>query len=337
MNAFALPIAAMLCASVVAAQDRGPIIDMHLHASALSEWNVSPPVGICAPFEHYRVRDPAKPYAAWFEEFYLKGPPCAEPVWSPTTDEEVMRQTLEIMRRRNIYGVLSDAPDRVASWHAAAPDRFYRGFKFILGVENHVSPDSLRRLVGRGAVEVFGEISNAYDGIAPDDPRMAPYWALAEELDIPVAIHVGASPPGEPYAGYGARARLESPLSVEEVLVRHPRMRVYLMHAGYPMLDDLLAVLAMHPQVHVDIGSIVFGLPRPEFYRYLERIVEAGFVHRVMFGSDQVVWPAVIERSIAVIEEAPFLSEEQRRDILYYNAARFLRLSPQEIARHHAR
>ena len=43
----------------------------------------------------------------------------------------------------------------------------------------------------------------------------------------------------------------------------------------------------------------------------------------------------MIERSIAIIEEAPFLSDEQKRDILYNNAARFLRLSEEEIARHH--
>jgi hypothetical protein len=37
------------------------------------------------------------------------------------------------------------------------------------------------------------------------------------------------------------------------------------------------------------------------------------------------------------IEAAPFLSEQQKRDILYNNAARFLRLSDAEIARHHGR
>jgi uncharacterized protein len=45
----------------------------------------------------------------------------------------------------------------------------------------------------------------------------------------------------------------------------------------------------------------------------------------------------VIERAVAVIEEAPFLSDEQKRDILYNNAARFLRLTEEEIARHHGR
>jgi predicted TIM-barrel fold metal-dependent hydrolase len=64
--------------------------------------------------------------------------------------------------------------------------------------------------------------------------------------------------------------------------------------------------------------------------------VDAGFGDRIMFGTDQGIWPDLIEVSIRAIEDAPFLSEAQKRDILYNNAARFLRLSPAEIARHHA-
>lgn len=56
-----------------------------------------------------------------------------------------------------------------------------------------------------------------------------------------------------------------------------------------------------------------------------------------MFGSDQMVWPQAIEVAIDSITTAPFLTEEQKRDILYNNAARFLRLSQDEIAQHHGR
>jgi len=48
-----------------------------------------------------------------------------------------------------------------------------------------------------------------------------------------------------------------------------------------------------------------------------------------------MVWPEAIERSIFAIDEAAFLSEDQKRDIFYNNAARFLRLSQEEIAKHH--
>lgn len=187
----------------------------------------------------------------------------------------------------------------------------------------------------RGELQVLAEVTNQYAGIPPDDPRMEPYWALAEELDIPVGYHIGTGPPGAIYLGAaGYRARLHSALTIEDVLVRHPKLRVYIMHAGYPLLDDLLAVLYAHPQVYVDVGIIVYNQPRPAFYRFLQGIVEAGFGDRVMFGSDQMVWPETIERAIDTIEQAPFLSSAQKRDIFYNNAARFLRLSPEEIARH---
>lgn len=116
--------------------------------------------------------------------------------------------------------------------------------------------------------------------------------------------------------------------------MRHPRLRVYVMHAGYPRLDEMLAVLQAHPQVYVEVGAIVWHVPREDFYRYLRALVEAGHGKRVMFGTDQLQWPDLIERAVAVINETPFLSEAQQRDILYNNAARFLRLSEAEMERH---
>jgi predicted TIM-barrel fold metal-dependent hydrolase len=129
---------------------------------------------------------------------------------------------------------------------------------------------------------------------------------------------------------------MHSALTIEEVVVKHPKLRVYIMHAGYPMIDDLLAVLYAHPQVYVDIGIIVYNQPHAAFYRYLQAIVDAGFGNRVMFGSDQMVWPGAIERAISVIDQAAFLTDQQKRDIFYNNAARFLRLSKEDIVRHHS-
>lgn len=159
-----------------------------------------------------------------------------------------------------------------------------------------------------------------------------PIWSPATDQELMERT------PGAPYLGFGDyRARLHSPLLLEEVLIRHPDLRLYVMHAGWPMIDDLLALLWAHPQVHVGTGVLGFALPRTEFHRYLQRIVEAGFGDRVMFGSDQMVWPEALEIAVQGIETAPFLSEAQKRAILYDNAARFLRLSDAEIDRHHGR
>ena len=41
-----------------------------------------------------------------------------------------------------------------------------------------------------GRLAGIGEIATQYSGIAPNDPALEPYFALAEELDLPVLIHV---------------------------------------------------------------------------------------------------------------------------------------------------
>jgi predicted TIM-barrel fold metal-dependent hydrolase len=251
-----------------------------------------------------------------------------------------MDETIAVLERLNVIGVLSGTPDEVRRWRDTAPGRFILSFQFKIGRDD-ISPDAMRELFERGDFAVLGEVSNQYAGIAPDDERMAPYWALAEEIDIPVAIHMGEGTAGTAYIGFPGlteyRVRLSSPYLLEEILVRHPRLRVSVMHYGSPLVDEMIAVLGAHPQVYVDIGGRQWYYPRAYFYEHLRKLIDAGFGNRVMFGSDQGDWPGVIEPAIAIIEEALFLSVEQKRDILYNNAARFLRLSEEEIARHHGR
>lgn len=309
-----------------------PIFDVHLHALGAADEG-PPPLAMCLPFVEFPAWDPQRPYAETFMGL-LKDPPCDDPVWSPTTDQGVFDRTLAVMERLNVYGVLSGTPERVATWMKTAPGRFVPGFGFNLA-RNPVTVDWLRAEFESGRIQVLAEVTNQYAGIAPDDPRMEPFWALAEELDVPVGIHVGNGPPGVHHLGsVGYEARLHSALTMEPVLVRHPMLRVYLMHAGYPMLDDLLALLYAHPQVHVGLGVISYTTPTPAYYRFLRGIVDAGFASRILFGSDQMVWPEAIEFAVQRIREAPFLSGGQKRAILYDNAARFFRFDPATIERH---
>jgi predicted TIM-barrel fold metal-dependent hydrolase len=330
--ALLLPLGVIHCAQ----RPPLPVIDMHMHAQA-ADFNGPPPLAVCAPFPDIMPRDVREDYSAAFLAMQKK-PPCTDPVWSPTTDDGVMNATLEVLRRRNIIGVLSSAEntmDRVLKWRDAAPDRIIPALGFNLGASSP-TPAMIARLHQQGQFVVFGEVGIQYQGYSPSDDAFEPFLAMAEQRDIPVGIHIGTGPSGAPYLDAPQyRARLHSPLILEEALIRHPKLRVYIMHAGWPMLDDLLAVLWVHPQVYVDVAVIDWALPRAEFHRYLQRIVEAGFGRRVMFGSDQMTWPGVIEPALQAVESAPFLNDTQKRNILYNNAARFLRLSEAQIAGHH--
>ena len=73
------------------------------------------------------------------------------------------------------------------------------------------------------------------------------------------------------------------------------------------------------------LGIIDWGKPKAEFYTYLRRLTEAGFADRIMFGTDQMVWPDAIGIAVDRIRSAPFLTRKQKRDILFNNAVRFFR------------
>jgi predicted TIM-barrel fold metal-dependent hydrolase len=119
---------------------------------------------------------------------------------------------------------------------------------------------------------------------------------------------------------------LGDPLLLEEVLIRHPNLRLYVMHAGWPLLNEMIALMHGLPQVYADVSFIDWHLPQKEFHYHLRRLVEAGFGNRILFGSDQNVWPDAIRIAIESIDSADFLDETQKRDILCNNAVRFLKL-----------
>ena len=280
------------------AQTRAPVIDVHMHAFA---------------------KDPR-----WDHKV---GNPITGREIISTNEQAHMRETLAEMKKYNVVKAVASAHyEAVLRWKAAAPESIIAAYGFDDPAQ--VNLEFLRKEHAAGRLQALGEVGIQYSSLAPNDPKMEPIYALAAELDLPIGIHIGLSKPGIAYDDAPKyRAALSNPMLLEEVLLRHPKMRLYVMHAGWPMLDQMIALLWAHPQVYVDVGVIDWALPRAEFHSYLRRLVEAGFGKRIMFGSDQMVWPDVIGPAIEGIESATFLSEEQKRDILYNNAATFFRLN----------
>jgi len=281
--------------------ERPPIIDMHMHTGLPHEIPAGTP-SLCRPA------------------------PCKGDV--PASDPtELMEKSLAIMDRYNIVeGFLSGVEwSTVQIWSKAAPGRFIAS-PFILKPQPS-EIDKLRQEYAAGRFKGMGEIGTQLMGIPPNDPSLEPYFDLAEELDLPLLIHtLGIGPYMPPF-----RSAAGNPLLLEDVLVRHPKLRLYVENAGYPYGEEMIAMMYQYPQLYADVSTITWVIPRTAFYDYLEKLIRAGLGKRLMFGSDQMVWPEKIGEALEAIEQAPFLTDEQKRDLLYNNAVRFLRLNEDEM------
>ncbi|MGH7664022.1 MAG: amidohydrolase family protein [Gemmatimonadaceae bacterium] len=245
---------------------------------------------------------------------------------APRTLDELRRRNIEVLRRHGVVRALASGAD-LAFYLTADSALFAPGLRLNAPV---LAVDSLRTLFGTGAYLALAEWAPQYDAIAPNDPRLESYFALAEELDIPIGLHVGLRLPdarSDATCGMGpsGTATLSDPMLLDGVLTRHSRLRLFVMHAGWPMLDRMLALLDAHPQLYVDISFIDWVIPRDEFHAYLRALVDAGHGERIMFGSDQMLWPEALPLALEAVRTAEFLSPEQKRDILFHNAVRFFR------------
>lgn len=301
----------VLSAAQVVAQ-REPVIDVHLHSY---------------------MEVPPGMRAEWADR------PDAQALTAPASAEDHLRATLAQMDRYNVVLAVVSGPEAsIRAWHEAAPGRFIGGaFLGDDGLPEH-SIDSLEALVEEGTVGVLGELGLQYAGIAPDDPRLDPYYDYLEESGVPLALHTGLGPPGGPHSFAPAfRVTLGRPTLFEPVIATRPGLRAYLMHAGWPYISETKAMMYIYPNLYADVGVLAWALTREAFYTALRDLVEAGFGDRLLFGTDQMFWPGALGLAIETVEAAPFLSVEQKRGILYDNAARFLNLSDEQIAAHRSR
>src|SRR5689334_25411089 len=83
------------------AQQRLPVLDMHLHARRAGYIGSNPPP-MCTPFAVMPRWDNSRSPEEGFE---MHLPPCEAPIPAASTDERVMRETLDAMERYNIIGM----------------------------------------------------------------------------------------------------------------------------------------------------------------------------------------------------------------------------------------
>lgn len=297
-----LSILAVLLYSCTDNQYKGKIIDMHVHSYSDKDFG---------------EREPAA------DHYGNKGSKSAE---------EHRIATFNAFNTLNIVmAAVSGNPGSVETWAAKDSNgRVIRGILIFHPDDYGMDSVIFEQMVIDKKIEVFGEIGAYYSGTTLSDSVWQPYLRICEKYDIPVAVHTGGGDPGGTYSwSPKARLILGDPYLIEDVLVKYPKLRVYLMHnGGEEWHEHTLRLMAYYPQLYTDIAVMLWVEPNTQrtVTDFLRNVKHAGYLNRVMFGSDQMIWPYAIQKSVDFLNSLDFLTKKDKEDIFYNNAARFLKL-----------
>lgn len=283
----------ILIGLLVAIQASGQIIDVHMHSYTPEEY--------------------------WGQGKSYNG------VSSPKSVDLHIKETIEQMNKHKVeFAVISGSVESLQKYTEADP-RFIPAY---LDRENLLPPDEFEQLIKAGKIKVFGEISAQYYGRTLTDSIYAPYLRICEQYSIPIFHHTGTAAPMSPYHGYPKfRVSLGDPLLIEDILVKYPKLQVYLGHAGIGFYEHTIDMMVMYTHLYVDLGVVLWAdsYLNECVIRFLKFAKQAKVLDRVMFGSDQMVWPGAISKSIEFLTSLSFLTEEERKMILYDNAKIFFK------------
>ncbi len=147
----------------------------------------------------------------------------------------------------------------------------------IAGIDP-LSPDAfqeLERAVELGLVGVT--ICPSAQGFHPTHSDAMRLYARIEAAGMP--LFVGR--PG-PLVSTG-HLEFDRPVGFDEVARQHPKMKIMLGELGWPWIDETLAMLVKHPNVHAEISGVV---SRPwNLYNALLNALSLGVMEKLFFGS----------------------------------------------------
>ena len=260
--------------------DRSKIFDVHLHAQK----------DIQKQFEN-------------FKKYHI-----VSGAFSSSSDKvEKYRTEMHI---KLLFGLMFPCPNGIVP---------YSGQKCFADGKEFPDINWVRQQILDKKVDFLGELLNEYDGISPSDSVMFPYYALAQEFNLPVGVHTGGIGPGN-LSPHNDPA-MGNPILMKSILIKYPGLKIWIMHAGLPYLKETLDILADYPQVYADISVIANPdiVDSVEFHSYMNSLIKAGFEDRLMFGSDNGDY----EKMIKAVSDLSFLTSEQKEKIFYKNAVRF--------------
>ncbi len=141
-----------------------------------------------------------------------------------------------------------------------------------------------------------------------DDEKAFRIYKAAEEMKLPILIHMGDS-----------RTEFSKPARLAKILEKFPALDVIAAHfGGWSEWDSAAAILG-GKRLWTDCSSSLYAMS-PEHAR---KLIDAYGADRVLFGTDYPMWTA--KEELERFERVP-LTEREREMILHENAEKLLNI-----------
>ena len=209
--------------------------------------------------------------------------------------------------------------EEIAEVAAANPDVLI-AFASVDPNKGSRAVEEARRLIRDHGVQGFKLHPNV-QGFYPNDRSVYPLYEVVAEAGLPVLFHTGHSGIGAGLPGGGGiRLKYSNPMSVDDVAVDFPELKIVLAHPSFPWQDEAISVALHKEQVYIDLSGWSPKYFPPQLVQYANTLLR----DRVLFGSD---FPLITpDRWLEDFARADF-RDDVRPLVLKQNAARLLGLT----------
>ncbi|MCC6305572.1 MAG: amidohydrolase [Rhodobacteraceae bacterium] len=206
-----------------------------------------------------------------------------------------------------------------AAIHARHPGRFLL-FVTLDPLDGMRAVREFERLVREEGANGL-RLSALFNGVVANDRRYYPLYAKAVELDVPVRIYTSMNYANDrPYD-------LGHPRYLDDVAVDFPELRIVAGLAGWPWVNETVALLRRHPNLFVDTAAHhprYFAQPGSGWEQFMQ-FGNTLLQDKVMVGLSRHLFGVPFEELIAAYRSLP-LKEAVIEKWLRGNAERFHRL-----------
>jgi predicted TIM-barrel fold metal-dependent hydrolase len=165
--------------------------------------------------------------------------------------------------------------DYVAAYVSTEPERLI-GYASVDPTEEGAVAELERAAAELGLSGL--KLGPTYQGYHPLDERAFSVYERAQELGLPVTLHMGTTP--HPLAPL----EYARPIHVDELARRFPELRIVIAHVAHPWEAEALVVCRKHPHVYADVSALMY---RPfQLYHTLRLAIEYAVDRKLLLGSD---------------------------------------------------